>query len=280
MNKNLEIWVNETLRMEGGGQFTNKKTDRGGATRWGISHGALATWRGVAKVEPEEVAQLTEEEAREIYRVQYWQAVSGDALPSGVDFYVAQIGVLSGTGTAAKMLQEVARAGDSNLKIDGRIGEKTLTAVRLMRPLDVLMKLGNKWLVHAVKIPGEANDEGWVNRGFDGFQIAEGLIEKRPMLADALDSKIIKTNVPAAGVGTLSIGYVLTECGPQILQWLKTQAEDPATIDRLQSGVTYVGNSSLAMHAILVLLAGLTISVGTHVVSAYWRNRMWRKGEV
>ncbi len=278
--QNLEFWVTETLRMEGGAKFTNRKTDRGGATKYGITHGALATWRGVEKVEPEEVAQLTEEEAREIYKVNYWGAVNGNKLPGGIDFAVAQISVLSGVGTAAKMLQEVAREGDKTLKIDGRVGEKTIAAVRAMRPLDVLFKLGRKWLIHAVKIPGEVNDEGWVNRGFEGMEIAETLLEKRPMLKDAVNSKIITTNVPVALGGTGVIGLVLKEYGPQIMDWVKAKLEDPATIDQLQSGVQYLGQNSNAMNIIVMLTVSLIASVGTNFASAWWRNKMWRKGEV
>lgn len=280
MIENREQTITETIRLEGAGKYVDRPTDRGGPTRWGITHKTLATARGVAAVKPEDVMDLTEDEAKEIYRTLFWNALNGDKLPSGIDFYVFQIAVLSGQLRASKMLQEVALKGDKDLKVDGQIGEKTLAAVRAMRPMDVLLKLSNKWLVHAVKIPGEANDEGWVNRSSEGFSIAESLLEKRPMLADIVSSKIIKTNAPAAATGTLSIGYVLTEFGPRILDWLKTQADDPATVERLQSGVTYVGNSSAAMHVILVLLAALTLSVGTHVVSAFWRNRMWTKGEV
>lgn len=280
MIENREQTITETIRMEGGGTYTDRPTDRGGPTRWGVAHKTLAAARGVASVTPEDVMDLTEAEAREIYRTLCWNALNADKLPSGIDFYVFQIAVLSGALRASKMLQEVALKGDKDLKVDGQIGEKTLSAVRAMRPMDVLLKLSNKWLVHAVKIPGEANDAGWVNRSSEGFAIAESMLDKRPAVLDAMSSKIIKTNVPAAGMGTLSLGYVLTEYGPRILDWLKTQADDPATIDRLQSGVTYVGNSSVAMHVILVLLAALTMSIGTHVVSAFWRNKMWRRGEV
>lgn len=279
MIENREFFVIETLRMEGGGQYTNKATDRGGATRWGISHRALATWRGVEKVSPEEVADLSEDEAKEIYRVQYWQAVRGDALPSGIDFYAAQIAVLSGVSTAAKMLQEVALQGDKALKIDGLIGEKTIAAVRSLRPIDVLLQLGNKWLVHAVRIKGEANDEGWVNRGFEGLMIAKALVEKRPMLADAAGSKIIKTNVPVAVGGTGAIGFVLANYGPQLMDWITAKAQDPATLDQLQSGVEYLGQNSGTMNIIVVLLVSLTASVAANFASAWWRNKMWRKGE-
>lgn len=280
MIENREPAITETLRMEGGGQYTDRATDRGGPTRWGVAHKTLALSRGVPSVTPEEVMDLTEGEAKQVYRTLFWNAVNGDKLPSGIDFFVFQISVLSGVTRASKMLQEVAQQGDKTLVIDGQIGERTLAAVRAMRPLDVLLKLSNKWLVHVVKIPGEANDAGWVNRNSEGFAIAESLLQKRPMVADAAGSKIIKTNAPTAAIGLGSIGYALQQFGPQILAWLQAKADDPATLEKLQSGVSYIGQSSTAMHLILVLLVALTASVGANVASVWWRNRMWRRGEV
>lgn len=279
MRETREMWVAETIRMEGGDKYTNRPTDRGGPTKFGITATALARWRKVDKVEAEEVAQLEQPEAEEIYRVDYWQALGCDKLPKGVDFHVPTIGVLSGISTAAKMLQEVAREGDPALKIDGLVGEKTIAAIRAMRPLDVLMKLSNRWLVYVVKIPGEANDAGWVNRAFESLTISEAMLQARPMLADAIGSKIIRTNVPVAGLGTFSIGYVLEEYGPRLMEWVSAKAQDPATLDQLQSGVEYLGQNSGAMNIIVILLVSLIASVGANFASAWWRNKMWRKGE-
>ena len=80
--ENREPAITETLRMEGGGQYTNKPTDRGGATRWGVTHKTLALARGVESVTPEEVMDLTEEEAKQVYRTLFWNAINGDKLPS------------------------------------------------------------------------------------------------------------------------------------------------------------------------------------------------------
>ena len=55
MIENREPAITETLRMEGGGQYTDRATDRGGPTRWGVAHKTLALSRGVPSVTPEEV---------------------------------------------------------------------------------------------------------------------------------------------------------------------------------------------------------------------------------
>lgn len=273
MIENRDLCLSLVFEVEGG--YVNDPNDPGRATNMGITQKTLSDWRG-EEVGPEDVAQLTKQEATNIYLARYWQAVRGDQLPSGLDVYCADFAVGSGPARAAKILQTLVGA-----EADSFIGPLTMQAVRAKDPLKLLLDY------HAARMEfllglstWDKFGRGWTNRCNRVFAVAKDQVQKRPALAEAAGSKIIKTNVPAAGVGTLSIGYVLTEYGPQILQWLKTQADDPATIDRLQSGVTYVGNSSIAIHAILVLLAGLTISVGTHVVSAYWRNRMWRKGEV
>ena len=51
-------------------------------------------------------------------------------------------------------------------------------------------------------------------------------------------------------------------------------------VDQFFNVVPSAALTVVVTNVLVSLLAGLTISVGTHVVSAYWRNRMWRKGEV
>lgn len=111
-----------TLAHEGG--FVNHLADPGGATNRGITIATLSGWRG-RKVSVDEVRQLTELEAREIYRALYWNAVQGDALPAGVDLAVFDIAVNSGPGRAAKLLQQIL-----GVTVDGAIGPQTLAAVK------------------------------------------------------------------------------------------------------------------------------------------------------
>ncbi|WP_262515620.1 glycoside hydrolase family 108 protein [Agrobacterium tumefaciens] len=89
------------------GGYVNAKTDRGGPTKYGITHKTLAAHRGVASVTAEQVKAMTREEATEIYRRSYWVQSGGDLLPKGLDYAAFDFGVNSGPATAVRRLQRV-----------------------------------------------------------------------------------------------------------------------------------------------------------------------------
>ena len=63
----------KTLVYEGGDTFTNDDEDHGGATRFGISQNAYPDL---------DIRNLTEEQAKEIYRRDYWERMRGDDIDS------------------------------------------------------------------------------------------------------------------------------------------------------------------------------------------------------
>jgi hypothetical protein len=113
----------ETIfRHEGG--YVDHPEDPGGATNMGITHKTLAQWRGTS-VTREDVRNLTREEAGEIYRANYWNALSCDALPAGVDLVVFDFGVNAGVSRAGKLLQRIV-----HVEQDGQVGPITVGAAR------------------------------------------------------------------------------------------------------------------------------------------------------
>ncbi|WP_348629672.1 glycosyl hydrolase 108 family protein [Mesorhizobium sp. WSM3860] len=70
-----------------------------------------------------------------LYRRFYWDAVSGDELPDGVDYAVFDFAVNSGPGRAAKYLQAALGVAQ-----DGRIGPATLAAARA-KPAGVVIDM-------------------------------------------------------------------------------------------------------------------------------------------
>lgn len=98
------------LRWEGG--YSNHENDPGGETSFGIAK----------RSHPDvDIANLTEEGAKKIYREDYWNKIHGDDLPPAIALAVMDYAVNSGTRRAARTLQQVIGAG-----IDGDIGPKTL----------------------------------------------------------------------------------------------------------------------------------------------------------
>ncbi len=98
------------FRWEGG--YVNHPSDPGGETNFGI---AKRSHPGV------DIANLTEEGAKDIYRSDYWNKVKGDDLPAPVALAVMDYAVNSGVSRSSKTLQKVVGAGQ-----DGAIGPGTL----------------------------------------------------------------------------------------------------------------------------------------------------------
>ncbi|MFD2814904.1 glycosyl hydrolase 108 family protein [Paracoccus aerius] len=106
------------------GGYVNAKTDRGGPTKYGITHKTLAVHRGVKSVTADQVKAMTLAEAEAIYRKSYWVQSGGDLLPAGLDYAAFDFGVNSGPPRAVKTLQKVL-----GVTQDGWIGLATLAAV-------------------------------------------------------------------------------------------------------------------------------------------------------
>ena len=137
MKKNFRVSLAHVLAHEGG--YVDHPLDPGGATNLGITRRTLAAWRGVRpwrKLPKSEVKSLKRREAARIYRARYWDGVSGDKLPSGVDYAVFDYAVNSGVARAAKALQSVVGA-----RVDGIVGPMTLAAVSRHHPKTIIRRL-------------------------------------------------------------------------------------------------------------------------------------------
>lgn len=122
MRKTLPEALTLMFGHEGG--YNNRKTDRGGPTKYGITAKTLGAHRRLGRAATAaEVAKLTLEEATEIYRQSYWSQSGGDLLPVGLDYAAFDFGVNSGPGTAVRHLQKVV-----GVTQDGIVGAQTVAA--------------------------------------------------------------------------------------------------------------------------------------------------------
>lgn len=134
MRQNLERALTEIFGHEGG--FTDDPRDRGNWTEGRVGKGQLkGTKFGISAMSyPRvDIRNLTREKAADIYRLDFWAAVEGDALPSGVDLCVFDAAVNSGSWRATRWLQEVVGVSQ-----DGRIGPLTMGAVSARKPADII----------------------------------------------------------------------------------------------------------------------------------------------
>lgn len=101
----FEEIMETVFKWEGG--FVNNPHDRGGPTNMGITHTVLARWRGVSAVSVQEVRDLTQDEATEIYKSRYWNRIGGAKLPAPVDLIVMDGAVNHGVPTMSRFVQEL-----------------------------------------------------------------------------------------------------------------------------------------------------------------------------
>lgn len=107
-----------TIGHEGG--YSNNPADPGGETKFGVSKRAYPTV---------DIRNLTLDQAKDIYRRDYWNPIKGDQLPEGVDEQVFDCAVHHGVRPAILMLQNAL-----GVTADGIIGPQTLMAAHSFNP--------------------------------------------------------------------------------------------------------------------------------------------------
>lgn len=105
-----------------GGKVDHPK-DPGGRTKEGVIQRVYDGYRRRKGQPLRDVWLMTAKERDDIYRVQYWDAIRGDALPAGIDYVVFDGAVNSGPAQSVKWLQRCL-----GVRVDGVIGEATLAA--------------------------------------------------------------------------------------------------------------------------------------------------------
>jgi lysozyme family protein len=114
--------LDHVLKHEGG--FVDHPRDPGGMTNLGVTRAVWEEWVGRGSNE-KEMRALTPENVAPLYKQKYWDRVKADDLPAGLNYCVFDAAVNSGTGRAAKWLQEAVGATP-----DGAIGPNTLAKVK------------------------------------------------------------------------------------------------------------------------------------------------------
>jgi len=161
MNQNIEALITDVIVREGG--FVNHQADRGGPTNWGITQGTLAGWRK-RPVSVADVQALSKDEARDIYRANYFRGLEGVTDP-GVLNLLFDYSVNSGPGRAVKALQTVL-----GVTADGAFGPKSVAALAAIKDQSKLYwPLVCERLDNFLRIIGRDPSQhvfaiGWANR--------------------------------------------------------------------------------------------------------------------
>jgi lysozyme family protein len=135
MKENWDACFAMVLKHEGG--FVNHPKDPGGMTNLGVTrtNWELFLNRDVTEAE---MRALTPEIVKPFYKKNYWDRIRGDELPSGVDYAAYDLAVNSGTGRAAKYLQQIA-----GVTVDGVIGPQSLKAIQKCDAEDTVDEICN-----------------------------------------------------------------------------------------------------------------------------------------
>ena len=123
MKENYPQALKQVLKYEGG--YVDHPKDPGGPTNKGVTQAVYDNWRKSQNLPTQSVRAIADSEVAAIYKNLYWDRISGDNLPSGVDFAVFDYAVNSGVSRAAKTLQAVV-----GVTQDGVIGPATIQAAK------------------------------------------------------------------------------------------------------------------------------------------------------
>ena len=135
MKENFSSSLIAVLKSEGG--FVNHPSDPGGATNLGVTKKVWEAWIG-KPVSISDMRNLTQAQVSPLYKKQYWDAVRGDDLPSGLDYLVFDFAINAGVSRAIKTLQKALSITD-----DGVFGNKTLESVSKADTTDLIIKFSD-----------------------------------------------------------------------------------------------------------------------------------------
>lgn len=189
MHKNLEpalLWV---LAHEGG--YVNHPKDPGGATNMGVTQRVYDGYRKRKRLPVQSVRAIESSEVAEIYKSQYWDAVRGDDLPSGLDYAVFDYAVNSGPVRAIKDLQR-----EVGVKDDGLLGQITLGAIKEQDVFDLIERLCNRRMAFLKRLKHwKTFGRGWTARVMgihDGAQHEDiGVIDRAMRLATSNNATVV-----------------------------------------------------------------------------------------
>lgn len=176
MKNNFESVMKWVGTSEGG--YVNHPRDPGGATDRGITQRTYDAWQDSQRQPRRPVKGIGKGTAEAILKQQYFDTVSFDELPSGLDYAVVDYAINSGPGKAVKELQQIV-----GVTADGVMGLLTLAAIgrrdttkliialceqrmRFLRRLATWSTFGRGWTTRVMgKEPGvQSGDIGVIDR--------------------------------------------------------------------------------------------------------------------
>jgi len=157
MKSNWDRCFDMVIIHEGG--YVDNPVDPGGATNLGCTKAVWEQYMG-HEVTKDDIRNLTKEDVKPLYKKRYWDAIHGDALPSGLDYCIFDCAINSGVGRAAKFIQEIV-----GVPADGAIGNNTISAIAQINPVTLVNEFSDKrqYFLESLKIFATFG-KGWTKR--------------------------------------------------------------------------------------------------------------------
>lgn len=153
------------------GGFTDYRADPGNWTGGKVGVGKLkGTKYGIASNSyPDlDIKNITLDQAKAIYKRDYWDKVKGDQLPQRLAFHVFDMAVNSGIRQGIKLLQKTAKVAE-----DGSIGPLTMAAVNKMNvDSAILIYNANRLQFYTSLSTFDKFGKGWTNRVANNLRLA------------------------------------------------------------------------------------------------------------
>jgi lysozyme family protein len=131
--------------------YVNDPNDPGGETKWGISKRSYPHL---------DIKSLTREDARAIYRRDFWQRIRADKLADGVAYQLFDFAVNSGIETAIRYLQRALLVAD-----DGHWGPRSQAAADASSESDLILLLNAERLDFMTRLKNwPDHGRGWARR--------------------------------------------------------------------------------------------------------------------
>lgn len=142
--------------MENEGGLVNDPNDPGKLTKYGVSQRSYPNL---------DIAALTLEDCKAIYKRDFWNRIHADELHDGVAFQAFDFAVNSGIETAVRKLQAALGVAD-----DGHWGPVTTAAAKAMSETDQIMRLNAQRLRFMSRLTNWPNaSRGWARRIADNL---------------------------------------------------------------------------------------------------------------
>jgi len=234
---NFDQSLKFVLRSEGG--WTNDPHDPGGATMWGIIQREYNAYRDRHDQPRQSVRNISVAERDDIYKREYWDAMSCDGLPAGLDYCTFDAAVNSGTGRATAWLK--ASGGNINAFCDLRLA--------FLKRLSTWRYFGSGWGTRVAFVRRNSvamassisiEDVRWIQESLNklGFQLA----------VDGIDG-----DATTAAITTFQQQHGLLVdgiCGPETTAAIK-KALNPSQTTPQPGGITMNTILTTAFHWLL-----------------------------